>query len=64
MTYPYQAIGMQAHMQTFDGIFSESELWELLESFSVYNKEIQFTELSITSSPKFNQLERPPGIFR
>lgn len=51
---PYQAIGMQAHMQTFDGIFSESELWDLLESFSVYDKEIQFTELSITSSPKFN----------
>lgn len=51
---PYQAIGMQAHMQTFDGILSESQLWELLESFAVYDKEIQFTELSITSSPKFN----------
>lgn len=50
----FDAIGMQAHMQTRSSTLSENELWNLMESFKPLGKKIQFTELSVTSSVKFN----------
>jgi GH35 family endo-1,4-beta-xylanase len=50
----YQAIGMQAHMQTIDNIFSEQELWNLLDKFAPLKKNIQFTEVTVTSSTLFD----------
>jgi endo-1,4-beta-xylanase len=50
----YQAIGMQAHMQTHDKVFDEQELWDLVSSFTPLGKDIQFTEVTVTSSKLFN----------
>ena len=49
----YQAIGMQAHMQTQDNIFEEQELIDLIDSFAPLGKDIQFTEITVTSSKLF-----------
>ena len=50
----FQAIGMQAHMQTEDGILSEDDLWSLMQEYSKFKKDIQFTEITVTSSKRFN----------
>ena len=50
----YQAIGMQAHMQTHDNVFEEQELWDLVSTFIPLGKDIQFTEVTVTSSKLFN----------
>lgn len=50
----YQAIGMQAHMQTHDKVFEEQELWDLVSTFTPLGKDIQFTEVTVTSSKLFN----------
>ena len=50
----YQAIGMQAHMQTQDNVFEEQELIDLIDSFGPLGKDIQFTEVTVTSSKLFN----------
>lgn len=50
----YDAIGMQAHMQTHDNVFSEDELWNLVNTFTPLGKQIQFTEVTVTSSKLFN----------
>ena len=49
----YQAIGMQAHMQTQDNVFEEQELIDLIDSFVPLGKDIQFTEVTVTSSKLF-----------
>lgn len=49
----YQAIGMQAHMQTQDNVLEEQELIDLIDSFDPLGKDIQFTELTVTSSKLF-----------
>ena len=49
----YQAIGMQAHMQTQDNVFEEQELIDLIDSFGPLGKDIQFTEVTVTSSKLF-----------
>jgi endo-1,4-beta-xylanase len=49
----YQAIGMQAHMQTQDNVFEEKELKDLIDSFGPLGKDIQFTEITVTSSRLF-----------
>ena len=48
----YQAIGMQAHMQTQDNVLDEQELIDLIHSFDS-GKDIQFTEVTVTSSKLF-----------
>lgn len=50
----YQAIGMQAHMQTHDNVFEEQELWDLVSTFNPLGKDVQFTEVTVTSSKLFN----------
>jgi endo-1,4-beta-xylanase len=49
----YQAIGMQAHMQTQDNVLEEQELIDLIDSFRSLGKDIQFTEITVTSSKLF-----------
>ena len=49
----YQAIGMQAHMQTQDNVYEEQELIDLIDSFGPLGKDIQFTEVTVTSSKLF-----------
>ena len=49
----YQAIGMQAHMQTQDNVLEEQEIIELIDSFVPMGKNIQFTEVTVTSSKLF-----------
>jgi len=49
----FQAIGIQAHMQTDDNILSEKELWNILEDYSIFGKDIQLTEVTVTSSKRF-----------
>jgi endo-1,4-beta-xylanase len=49
----YQAIGMQAHMQTQDNVLDEQEIIELIDSFAPLEKNIQFTEVTVTSSKLF-----------
>ena len=49
----YQAIGMQAHMQTQDNVLEEQEIIELIDSFVPTGKNIQFTEVTVTSSKLF-----------
>lgn len=58
----YQAIGMQAHMQTHDKVFEEQELWDLVSTFTPLGKDIQFTEVTVTSSKLFNNWE-DHGVF-
>jgi GH35 family endo-1,4-beta-xylanase len=53
----YTAIGMQAHMQTDSGVLSETDLWNLLEDYSKFEKEIHFTEITVTSSKRFKDWE-------
>ena len=50
----YDAVGMQAHMQTNAGVLSEDALWKLLNDYESLGKDIQFTELTVTSSRRFN----------
>ena len=49
----YQAIGMQAHMQTQDNVLEEQEIIEMIDSFVPMGKNIQFTEVTVTSSKLF-----------
>ena len=49
----FQAIGMQAHMQTQDNVLDEQELIDLIHSFDSLGKDIQFTEVTVTSSKLF-----------
>ena len=49
----YQAIGMQAHMQTQDNVLEEQEIVDLIDSFVPMGKNIQFTEVTVTSSKLF-----------
>jgi GH35 family endo-1,4-beta-xylanase len=49
----YQAIGMQAHMQSNDNVMSEKALWKQIEDYAVLGKNIQFTEITVTSSKRF-----------
>lgn len=49
----YDAIGMQAHMQTNDNVLSEEELIDQVENFAPLQKNIQFTEVTVTSSKRF-----------
>ena len=49
----FQAIGMQAHMQTQDNVLEEQEIIELIDSFVPMGKNIQFTEVTVTSSKLF-----------
>jgi GH35 family endo-1,4-beta-xylanase len=58
----YQAIGMQAHMQTHDNVFEEQELWDLVSTFTPLGKDIQFTEVTVTSSKLFNNW-KDHGVF-
>ena len=48
---------MQAHMQTDSGVLSETDLWNLLEDYSKFEKEIHFTEITVTSSKRFKDWE-------
>lgn len=58
----YQAIGMQAHMQTHDNVLEEQELWDLISTFTPLGKDIQFTEVTVTSSKLFNNW-KDHGVF-
>ena len=58
----YQAIGMQAHMQTHANVFDEQELWDLVSTFTPLGKDIQFTEVTVTSSKLFNNW-KDHGVF-
>ena len=49
----FQAIGMQAHMQTQDNVLEEQEIIELIDTFAPLGKNIQFTEVTVTSSKLF-----------
>lgn len=49
----YSAIGMQAHMQTHDGVLDEQTLWDMMDRYATLGKDIQFTELTVTSSKRF-----------
>ena len=44
---------MQAHIQTQDNVFEEKELKDLIDSFGPLGKDIQFTEITVTSSKLF-----------
>ena len=50
----YSSIGMQAHMQSNDNVMSEEQLWNQIEDYAVLGKNIQFTEITVTSSERFN----------
>lgn len=50
----YSAIGMQAHIQTNDAVMDEKTLWDMMQRYTELGKDIQFTELTITSSERFN----------
>ncbi len=50
----YSSIGMQAHMQTNDNVMSESQLWNQIKDYEDLGKKIQFTEITVTSSERFN----------
>ena len=52
--FGYSAIGMQAHMQTHKNVYSEHQLWDLLNTYEPLGKNIQFTEITVTSSSLFN----------
>ena len=41
-------------MQTNAGVLSEDALWKLLNDYESLGKDIQFTELTVTSSRRFN----------
>ena len=45
---------MQAHMQSNDNVMSEEQLWNQIEDYAVLGKNIQFTEITVTSSERFN----------
>ena len=49
----YSSIGMQAHMQSDDNVMSEKQLWNQIEDYAVLGKNIQFTEITVTSSKRF-----------
>ena len=50
----YSSIGMQAHMQSNDNVMSEEQLWNQIEDYAILGKNIQFTEITVTSSERFN----------
>ena len=45
---------MQAHMQSNDNVMTESQVWDQIEDYAVLGKNIQFTEITVTSSKRFN----------
>ena len=47
------AIGIQTHMHTKQNRLNEQELWKLLEDYKVFGKPIHLTEISVPSSPPF-----------
>jgi GH35 family endo-1,4-beta-xylanase len=49
----YSSIGMQAHMQSEDNVMSEEQLWNQIEDYAILGKNIQFTEITVTSSKRF-----------
>ena len=49
----FSSIGMQAHMQSNDNVMSEEQLWNQIEDYAVLGKNIQFTEITVTSSERF-----------
>lgn len=49
----FEAIGIQTHMHSLTQSFSESDLWEMLEFYSQYNKPIYLSEVSILSCGRF-----------
>ena len=49
----YSSIGMQAHMQSDDNVMSEEQLWNQIEDYAILGKNIQFTEITVTSSKRF-----------
>ena len=44
---------MQAHMQSEDNVMSEEQLWNQIEDYAILGKNIQFTEITVTSSKRF-----------
>ena len=50
----FSSIGMQAHMQSNDNVMTESQVWDQIEDYAVLGKNIQFTEITVTSSKRFN----------
>ena len=51
----FDAIGMQAHMQTKSSTLSENELWNLMESFKPLGKK-KFSLLSFQSQAQLNSM--------
>tara|TARA_A200000113_G_scaffold110535_1_gene99239 strand:+ start:83 stop:1438 length:1356 start_codon:yes stop_codon:yes gene_type:complete len=49
----FSSIGMQAHMQSDDNVMSEKDLWNQIEKYAILGKNIQFTEITVTSSKRF-----------
>ena len=54
---------MQAHMQSNDNVMSEEQLWNQIEDYAILGKNIQFTEITVTSSERLI-LEGPPSFSR
>lgn len=47
------AIGIQTHMHDRASILDEDEMWNMLEEYSIYDKAIYLTEVTVTSSEPF-----------
>lgn len=46
---PIKSIGIQAHMQEESSVWTEQEMWELMEKYSRHGLPIDFTEVTICS---------------
>lgn len=46
---PIKSIGIQAHMQEESSVWSENQMWDLMEDYGQYNIPIDFTEITICS---------------
>ena len=49
----YDVIGIQTHMHEQGDIYSEEELWNMLEKYSIFNKPIHLCEITIPSFKPF-----------
>ena len=60
----FSSIGMQAHMQTNDNVMSESQLWNQIKNYEGLGKKIQFTEITVTSSERFNNWKEHQAFLK
>jgi len=47
----YDEIGIQSHMSHMEGVWSNTEIWEICERFARFGVPLHFTEMTIISSP-------------